>query len=313
MTAKIKRPLRAGSQYRPRNVSRHAFERVYWPYLPLVLLVGVLLALNVRSHGFQSVSASPSAVLTSSSTNNLNAYLTDANSQRSADHEQTLNLNPQLQAAAQTKANDMATRNYWSHDTPEGNVPWVFATAEGYSYQKMGENLAAGFIGPQAVTTAWMNSQPHRANLLDPAYTDAGFGVAYSPNYTSAGGGAMFIVVALFGRPAGAPASSTQPASTSTVVTANSQNSNLDALTSEPTNHVQLAAAFLSPSDLPTVAVIVCLVGALGIWIGRHMVAIRRAAKRGEHFVIKHPVLELGLIAIIILSLLLVRTAGFIQ
>ncbi len=313
MTAKIKRPLRTGSQYRPRNVSRHAFERVYWPYLPLILLIGVLLTFNLRSHSLQSVTAAPSAVLTSTSGTTLNAYLTDANGQRTAAHEQTLTLNPQLQAAAQTKANDMAARNYWSHDTPEGNSPWAFASAEGYTYQKMGENLAAGFGGPDAVTTAWMASTSHRANMLDTAYTDAGFGVAYSPKYTSAGGGAMFIVVAFYGRPASAPPAQSQPASSSTILTANSQNTNLDGLGSQPTNHVQLAAAFLPPGDLPTIAVTVILVGALGIWIGRHMVAIRRAARRSERFVIKHPLIELCLIAVIILSFLLVRTAGFIQ
>jgi len=38
-----------------------------------------------------------------------------------------------LDSAAQAKANDMAARSYWSHNTPDGQTPWTFMTAAGYN------------------------------------------------------------------------------------------------------------------------------------------------------------------------------------
>jgi hypothetical protein len=130
----------------------------------------------------------------------------------------SLSLNGQLDAAAQAKANDMATRNYWSHYTPDGNPPWVFVSAQGYAYQKLGENLATGFNDEQATINGWMASPPHRENLLDPAFSDVGFGFANNPNYTAAGGGPMTIIVAFYGRTVAAPvhAAVPSPASSTT-------------------------------------------------------------------------------------------------
>lgn len=137
--------------------------------------------------------------------------LSSTNSARSGNGVAGLNLNSKLNAAAQAKADDMATRNYWSHNTPEGNSPWTFVTAQGYSYQKLGENLASGFNNEQATVDGWMASTGHRENLLDPAFSEVGFGYANNPDYTAAGGGPMTIVVAFYGQPPVAVATSPPP------------------------------------------------------------------------------------------------------
>lgn len=301
-------------RHKPRGVSNHAFKNVYWPYLPLILVIGVLLSLNAKGGTFTKTAAAPASNLISTSQPATNAYLADANQERQANHENSLSLNGQLQAAAQAKASDMAIRNYWSHDTPEGNPPWIFPIAEGYSYQKLAENLAAGFSGPQAVTAAWMASPAHRANLLDSAYTEAGFGVAYSPDYTSAGKGPMFIVVAYFGRPAGlGPTNSSAQSGQNVILTANSSNHSLGLVEARSTDHAQLAAAFLAPSNVATYSAITIAILAVAIWLGRHSIAAGRAVKRGEHFVLTHPLADVCLIIIAVLAFLLIRTAGFIQ
>jgi len=147
-----------------------------------------------------------SKVLAYSTSMSVSGLLNDSNAQRTSNGVGALSLSSQLNGAAQAKANDMASRNYWSHNTPEGNPPWVFVDAQGYAYQKLGENLAAGFSDEQSTVAGWMASPPHRENLLDPAFLNVGFGFANNENYTSAGGGPMTIVVAFYGKPAGAPA-----------------------------------------------------------------------------------------------------------
>lgn len=93
--------------------------------------------------------------------------------------------NALLNASAQAKAQDMANRNYWSHDTPDGIEPWSFITAQGYSYSTAGENLACGFKDDSAeVIVGWMNSPTHKENIVNPKYSEVGFGILETPNYT---------------------------------------------------------------------------------------------------------------------------------
>src|SRR5581483_4853082 len=79
------------------------------------------------------------------------ALLADTNAQRQENNDSTLVLSNKLSEAAQAKASDMASRDYWSHETPDGNPPWVFFNATGYEYQKAGENLASGFSNERSV------------------------------------------------------------------------------------------------------------------------------------------------------------------
>lgn len=88
-----------------------------------------------------------------------------------------LTISPELTTAANQKANDMFTKNYWAHISPTGTTPWVFITRSGYDYLYAGENLAKDFDKSQEVVDAWMNSSSHRANLLKPEYTDIGLAV----------------------------------------------------------------------------------------------------------------------------------------
>jgi len=91
-----------------------------------------------------------------------------------------LTLSSQLGQAAQNHAEDMATNNYFSHDGLNGSQPWDRAKAAGYNYSYVGENIYAGLSTATAVIKGWMNSQGHRENILNPNYTEIGFGYAYN-------------------------------------------------------------------------------------------------------------------------------------
>ncbi len=185
------------NEHRPKGVSKRDFERVYWPYLPLVIVVSLVLAFGGLSA--RAMTDLRGGVLAYSTSMSASGLLSNTNQKRAENGAGALSLNSKLSAAAQAKANDMASRNYWSHNTPEGNPPWVFVDAQGYPYQKIGENLAAGFSNESSTITGWMNSAAHRANMLDIAFTEVGFGYANNADYTSAGGGPMTIVVAFYG------------------------------------------------------------------------------------------------------------------
>lgn len=90
----------------------------------------------------------------------------------------TLKTNPLLEKAAQAKANDMANRGYFSHNTPEGKTPWYWLELVGYKYKYAGENLAVNFFESADVARAWMDSPTHKANIVKKDYTEIGIAVA---------------------------------------------------------------------------------------------------------------------------------------
>lgn len=86
-------------------------------------------------------------------------------------------FNNQLSQAAQEKAKDMFSKNYWAHNSPDGKTPWVFIVNANYEYSYAGENLARDFETTEEVVSAWMASPGHKANILSSSYQDIGFAV----------------------------------------------------------------------------------------------------------------------------------------
>ena len=95
---------------------------------------------------------------------------------------QSLGLNPlaenqKLNAAAQLKAENMVQNQYFNHVSPTGVTPWFWFLKAGYQYKYAGENLAIGFYDSEEVFNAWLNSPSHKANILNPNYTEVGTAV----------------------------------------------------------------------------------------------------------------------------------------
>ena len=91
----------------------------------------------------------------------------------------SLSFDGKLADAARKHSQDMATRRYFSHDTPDGVSMADRINAENYRWSMIGENIAEGQKDADAVMTAWMNSPGHRANILNCKYTQIGIGLAY--------------------------------------------------------------------------------------------------------------------------------------
>lgn len=93
-----------------------------------------------------------------------------------------LEYNWQLSRVARFKSEDMRDRGYFSHTSPTYGTPYQMMRSFGISYRTAGENIAKGQVSPEAVVNAWMNSSGHRANILNPSFTEIGVGFA-SGNY----------------------------------------------------------------------------------------------------------------------------------
>lgn len=130
------------------------------------------------------------------------------NAVRAAEALGTLTPSPVLAEVARMKAEDMAAKGYFSHNTPDGKTPWYWFRLAGYQYVAAGENLAVNFTDSKDVTDAWMNSPSHRANIENGKYTEIGIATAQG---VYKGREAIF-VVQVFGLPAqaGQPATPLQ-------------------------------------------------------------------------------------------------------
>ncbi|GAA3749528.1 CAP domain-containing protein [Salinactinospora qingdaonensis] len=89
-----------------------------------------------------------------------------ANTERADAGCEPLRVDRQLTKAAEVHSEDMATRRYMAHESPEGEGPAERAEDAGYEAWS-GENVAAGYRSAEAVMAGWMDSPGHRANILN--------------------------------------------------------------------------------------------------------------------------------------------------
>lgn len=101
------------------------------------------------------------------------------NEAREAQGLHPLKQQSQLTAAARIHSNDMACNDFISHTGSDGSRPADRVTAQGYLYSWVGENIFAGSSSPQTAFDWWMDSEPHRNNILHSSYTEIGIGYSY--------------------------------------------------------------------------------------------------------------------------------------
>lgn len=95
----------------------------------------------------------------------------------------TLAYDWQLGRVARIKSQDMKDNRYFAHNSPVYGTPFQMIRNFGISFRSAGENIAKGYVTPQAVVNGWMNSSGHRANILNAKYTHIGVGFVSGGNY----------------------------------------------------------------------------------------------------------------------------------
>ncbi|HZY59305.1 MAG TPA: CAP domain-containing protein [Candidatus Binataceae bacterium] len=94
-----------------------------------------------------------------------------------------LKLSGRLAVAARGHSYDMALRHYFSHSSADGVSPEQRIRGSGIDYLEVGENIYMEtypdheWLAERAVQ-GWLGSPGHRKNMLSPAFTDAGVGLA---------------------------------------------------------------------------------------------------------------------------------------
>jgi uncharacterized protein YkwD len=93
-----------------------------------------------------------------------------------------LRANARLAAAGDFHSRDMAAKGYFEHDSANGMAFWRrierFYPSRGFRSWTVGENLlwASQTYGPGFALREWMNSPPHRENILSREWREVGIG-----------------------------------------------------------------------------------------------------------------------------------------
>jgi uncharacterized YkwD family protein len=93
-----------------------------------------------------------------------------------------LSVNSTLVQLARQKSQDMIAHNYFGHTSPTYGSPFDMMSKAGVAYKTAGENIA-GAATTESAHQSLMNSPGHRANILNPAFTQVGIGIASGSMY----------------------------------------------------------------------------------------------------------------------------------
>ncbi len=171
---------------------------VIYLVLTTILLAGYMIESSVEEATPTGLDTSPSTISLTpverkATEIDAGELLDITNKERADNGLKSLVLNESLNQSALNKCNDMVTNNYFSHNRPNGEEPWVFIKVD---YTQAGENLAEGYYSARQVHREWMNSPTHKENILNKDYDNVGFGVCKSENFV--GNGEKLIVVQHF-------------------------------------------------------------------------------------------------------------------
>lgn len=276
------------------------FVKVYAPYIPLLLIV----AFGLFMSGIGEFKSHRDQVLSYATQMSDSGLLESTNKERTSKGLKALAHNENLDKAAQAKAEDMAARNYWSHNTPDGKEPWIFIEQVAYKYRKAAENLAYGFDSSDSAVSGWMNSPSHRENVLDPVLSEVGFGIVNVPNYQNHG--PQTVVVAMYGQPPTAVADAAIP-----LPVKDNPAQVAPAQKEEKITHLQTLTGGSAPWSTFVLGLVA---GIVAMYLTtKHIRTLHRSVAKGERFILHHPLLDTTLIALLALAAIVSQTAGTIH
>lgn len=103
------------------------------------------------------------------------------NAERAKNGARALTSSSECAKLARMKSQDMVNKDYFSHQSPTYGSPFDMLKSNNVSYMYAGENIAMNQTA-DAAFKAWMNSEGHRKNILNPNFTELGVGIAPKGN-----------------------------------------------------------------------------------------------------------------------------------
>ncbi|OGF28443.1 hypothetical protein A2331_05250 [Candidatus Falkowbacteria bacterium RIFOXYB2_FULL_34_18] len=118
------------------------------------------------------------------------------NHERIQNNLQALNTNQLLTKAAYQKGQDILTSQTFAHTIGDKKFSTWIQGAE-YEYLYSGENLAINFMTSEGAMRAWLNSETHKKNILNPNFKEIGVAIIEG----KFNGENSIIIVQIFGSP----------------------------------------------------------------------------------------------------------------
>ncbi len=109
--------------------------------------------------------------------------LVRVNAERGKEGLRPARRDPRLETAAQNHAVDLLVRSDYRHESRDGATQGARAVAAGYATPRVAENLYEDVYSVDEALEGWLRSPAHRRNLLNPACTDLGLGLALGEGY----------------------------------------------------------------------------------------------------------------------------------
>ena len=104
------------------------------------------------------------------------------NSYRKEGGLEPLILDDKLITVACARAEEIAWSGRFSHYRPNGKFVSSILKDAGITKGSAGENIGRGYETAEEVCEAWKNSETHYENIMNPAFTKIGIGVAADPD-----------------------------------------------------------------------------------------------------------------------------------
>ncbi|MFV2003027.1 MAG: CAP domain-containing protein [Paracoccaceae bacterium] len=111
------------------------------------------------------------------------AFQKQINGERGRHRAPALSYSARLTAAARGHASDMATNSFFAHVGSDGSDLGDRVRAQGYRFCWVAENISVGRDSSGEVFAAWMDSPPHRVNMLADEATEFGLARAAGNNW----------------------------------------------------------------------------------------------------------------------------------
>lgn len=120
----------------------------------------------------------PACVPASGSAALSRSFLQQVNDLRGRAGLRQLHVETRLARAALAHACDNARRQSYTHRGGDGSTLTLRLGRVKYPFRAAAENTGWGFRSAASALRWWMNSPPHRANLMNPALRDIGIGIS---------------------------------------------------------------------------------------------------------------------------------------